>query len=140
MLGGTLSVLGSASFPNPGGSIRGLEVEFGGATVTVRETNVATPLLDGITVGVLGGGFVGFFVAEETAFLLDFVDLQNSEGGGVLTGRYGYDPLGRRVYKEANDRVYAGVAGSQIGSPGAAIFPIFARVTTKLTIPWCWTL
>lgn len=93
---------------NPGRANRGLEVEFDGATVTVREANVATPLLDGITVGVLGGGFLGFSVAEETAFRLDFVDLQNSQGGGVLTGSYAYDLLGRRVYKEVKDRVHVG--------------------------------
>ncbi len=137
MLGGELSVLGSAAFPNPREANRGLEVEFDGPTVTVREANVSTPLLDGITVGVIGGGFPGFSVAEETELRRDFVDLQNSQGGGVLRGRYAYDPLGRRVYKEVNDQVYAGVAGSQIGSPGAAIFPIFARVTAKLTIQWC---
>lgn len=56
MLGGTLSVLSSAAFPSPGGANRSLEVEFDGATVTVREANVATPLLDAIPVGVLGGG------------------------------------------------------------------------------------
>lgn len=111
MLGGTLSVLSSAAFPSPGGANRSLEVEFDGATVTVREANVATPLLDGIAVGMLGGGGVGFSVAEETEFRLDFVDLQYSQGGGVLRGRYAYDLLGRRVYKEVKDRVHVG--GSQ---------------------------